>query len=107
MLAFKHPQRFVAMGRLRFDGVIYGDGTVGLPLLPARVYHGRFGSALFQTIYQSRDFRFHARATSLEWHAASALCLLLSTLVPELAAVSIAMWTLTAGSIAATAREAS
>jgi hypothetical protein len=107
MLAFKHPQRFVAAGRLRFDGVIYGDGKAGLPLLPARVYHGRFGSALFQTIYQSRDFRLHAHATSLEWHAMSALLLILATLVPALTLASAAMWTVTLGSIAATAREAS
>jgi GT2 family glycosyltransferase len=107
MLAFKHPQRFVAAGRLRFDGVIYGGGKAGLPLLPARVYHGRFGSALFQTIYQPRDFRLHAYATSLEWHAMSALLLILSTLIPAFAFASATMWTLTIGSVAATAREAS
>jgi O-antigen biosynthesis protein len=105
MLAFKHPQRFAAMGSLRFDGVIYGDGKAGLPLVPARVYHGRFGSALFQTIYQSRDFRFHARATSLEWHCVSAFILALSTMLPPLAIVSIAMWLATLGSVAANVRE--
>ena len=72
MLAVKHPQRFVATGGLRFDGVIYGDGKAGLSLVPARVYHGRFGSALFQTIYQPTEFRFFARSTSLEWHLISA-----------------------------------
>jgi len=107
MLAFKHPQRFLATGRLRFDGVIYGDGKAGLPLLPGRVYHGRFGSAMFQTIYQASDLRFHARATSLEWHCASGLCLVLSTIVPQLALVSIVMWMLTLGSVAATVRETS
>ena len=107
MLAIKHPQRFVAMGHLRFDGVIYGDGKAGLPLLPARVYHGRFGSALFQTIYQSRDVRFYARATSLEWHCLSALFLLLSTMVPAFALVSAAMWSVSLGSVAATTRDTS
>jgi O-antigen biosynthesis protein len=106
MLAFKHPQRFAA-GLPRFDGVIYGDGKIALPLVPGRIYHGRFGSALFQTIYQPRDFRLHARATSLEWHSVSALLLLLSLMVPALALVSLAMWTLTIGSVAATIREMS
>jgi hypothetical protein len=107
MLAFKHPQRFLATGLLRFDGVIYGDGLAGLPLLPPKVYHGRFGSALFQTIYQSREFRFDARATSLEWHSLSGMFLVLSTMVPLLALISAVMWLLSLRSIAATAGRAS
>jgi glycosyltransferase involved in cell wall biosynthesis len=95
MLAFKHPQRFLASGLLRFDGVIYGDGKAGLQLLPPKVYHGRFGSAPFQTIYQTRDFRFDARATSLEWHCLAAICLLLAMLWPPLALAGVAMWLLT------------
>src|SRR5688572_1364137 len=104
MLAFKHPQRFLATGFLRFDGVIYGDGKAGLPLLPAKVYHGRFGSAPFQTIYQPREFRFDARTTSLEWHCLSALFLMLSTMMPSLALVSAVMWLATARSIFATVK---
>jgi hypothetical protein len=103
MLAFKHPQRFLASGPLRFDGVIYGDGKAGLPLAPPRIYHGRFGSALFQTIYQTRDFRFDARATSLEWHVLATVCLLLATLWPPLAMVSGAMWLVTLRVVSAAA----
>jgi glycosyltransferase involved in cell wall biosynthesis len=104
MLAIKHPQRFAASGQLRFDGVIYGDGKAGLPLVPARVYHGRFGSALFQTIYQPTELRSFARATSLEWHLLSALFLLFSTLVPALALISAAMWITTIVSVCTTVR---
>jgi hypothetical protein len=107
MLAFKHPQRFMATGLLRFDGVIYGDGQAGLPLLPPKVYHGRFGSALFQTIYQPREFRYDARATSLEWHFLSAVLLVFSSMVPSLLLASAAMWLLTLRSLAATVRQAS
>jgi O-antigen biosynthesis protein len=104
MLALKHPQRFIATGQLRFDGVIYGDGKAGLPFVPAKVYHGRFGAALFQTIYQPTEFRFYARSTSLEWHCLSALFLLFSTIAPACALVSLAMWTVTILSVATTVR---
>ncbi|HEX6963947.1 MAG TPA: glycosyltransferase family A protein [Lacipirellula sp.] len=102
MLAFKHPHRFIGAGLLKFDGVIYGDGTAGLPLLPPKVYHGRFGAALFQTIYQPREFRFDARATSLEWHCLSATFLVLSTMNPWLLVASGGMWLVSMWSVAAT-----
>ena len=57
MVHFKHPQRFAALGRSRWKGIIYGDGAVGLPLLPDVVYHGRFGTGLFQTIYRHNSVR--------------------------------------------------
>jgi hypothetical protein len=104
MLAIKHPQRFAGTGQLRFDGVIYGDGKAGLPLVPARVYHGRFGSALFQTIYQPTEFRFFARSASLEWHVISAMFLLFAALAPAFALISAVMWTITAVSVVATVR---
>ena len=57
MVHFKHPRRFDSLGRSRWKGVIYGDGAVGLPMLPPLIYQGRLGSAPFQTIY--RQNRYH------------------------------------------------
>jgi GT2 family glycosyltransferase len=105
MLAFKHPQRFLANGQPRFDGAIYGDGRAGLPLLPPKVYHGRFGSAPFQRIYQNSNFRFDARALSPEWHFLAGMFLLLSTMAAPLTLVSVAMWLSTAGALRASVRD--
>ena len=56
-----------------------GDGAVGLPTLPPVIYHGRFGTAPFQTIYHQNLYSHWAWVTALEWHLlASFLVLALS-----------------------------
>jgi GT2 family glycosyltransferase len=93
MVQFKHPHRFGVLGRSSWQGIIYGDGAIGLPLTPARIYHGRFGSGLFQTIYRHNQINAWACTLSLEWHLAAIFCLLLATMFWPLALVSVAMWT--------------
>ncbi len=89
---FKHPQRCGAFGRSNWNGIIYGDGAIGLPLMPERVYHGRFGGGLFQTIYRHNHYGLWSVMTSLEWHLVALFLLLLSTLYWPLALLSVAMW---------------
>ena len=86
MVHFKHPQRCSSFGRSCWHGIIYGDGAVGLPLMPETIYHGRFGGGLFQTIYRHNDYGAWAVMTSLEWHLLAVFLLLLSTLYWPLAA---------------------
>jgi glycosyltransferase involved in cell wall biosynthesis len=93
MVHFKHPQRCSSFGRSCWRGIIYGDGAVGLPLMPETIYHGRFGGGLFQTIYRHNDYGVWAVMTSLEWHLLAALLLVLATLYWPLSVASIAMWT--------------
>ncbi len=92
---FKHPQRCGAFGRTRWQGVIYGDGAVGLALMPETIYHGRFGSGAFQTIYRHNRYSPWAYSTSLEWHLAALFFLALATLWWPLALVTAAMWMVT------------
>lgn len=92
MVHFKHPQRCGAFGRSSWKGIIYGDGAVGLPLLPDRIYHGQFGGALFQTIYRHNDYGVWSCVMSLEWHLAAFFILCLAILLPPLALVSVVMW---------------
>jgi len=101
MLQFKHPNRFNAVGCSRWRGVIYGEGAVGLPLLAPVVYHGRFGSGLFQMVYRRTDYSLWAYVTLLEWYAATLFVGVLAVAVPPLAAVAGAM---IAVSLAAAAR---
>jgi len=87
MLQFKHPQRFNSFGCSRWNGIIYGEGAAGLPVVAPLVHHGRFGSALFQMVYRTNRYTPLVYATLLEWHALSAALLLLSLFSPGLAAV--------------------
>jgi glycosyltransferase involved in cell wall biosynthesis len=95
MLQFKHPDRFNALGCSRWNGIIYGEGAIGLPVSDPRVYHGRFGTGLFQIIYRHNRYSPWAYFTLLEWHAIAACLLALSAAWLPLAAVSAAMETLT------------
>jgi glycosyltransferase involved in cell wall biosynthesis len=97
MVRFKHPQRFGACGRSHWHGIIYGDGAVGLPLLPDRIYHGEFGGSLFQTIYRHNLYGRGWVVMCLEWHFVALFLLMLATLFWPLAAISAAMWSATLG----------
>lgn len=95
MVHFKHPQRCGSLGRSRWSGIIYGDGAIGLPLLPDMIYHGRFGTGLFQTIYRHNSYGLWAIAMSLEWHVSACFLLLLAFLFAPLVSVSLCMWSVT------------
>ncbi len=96
LVHFKHPQRCGAFGRSNWNGIIYGEGAVGLPLLADQIYHGRFGSGLFQTIYRHNHYGLWAVIFSLEWHLVAVFLLLLSTLYWPLAGLPLVMWAATA-----------
>jgi glycosyltransferase involved in cell wall biosynthesis len=95
MVHLKHPHRFSALGRSRWTGTIYGEGAVGLPLLAPVIYHGRFGTAPFQTIYRRNEYSVWAWVTSLEWHAAALFLALLAVLLPPVGLLGLSMWAIT------------
>lgn len=92
LVHFKHPQRCGTYGRSNWSGIIYGEGAVGLPLMPDRIYHGQFGFGLFQTIYRHNNYGAWSVMMSLEWHLLALFFVLLSTLYWPLSALSAAMW---------------
>lgn len=92
MVHFKHPRRCGTFGRSSWRGIIYGDGAVGLPLLPPTIYHGRFGLAPYQTIYRHNEFGIWSCLMSLEWHLAASFALTLGALSWPWVLVSAAMW---------------
>jgi GT2 family glycosyltransferase len=103
VLRFKHPRRFNGLGCSRWRGVIYGEGAVGLPVCAPAVYHGRFGSGLFQSIYHRQDYSLWGYLVLLEWHALAAVLLVMSLVVPQMAMVALGMW---CASLVAAARSA-
>ena len=94
MVRFKHPQRFHPGGKSSWKGIIYGDDATGLPV-PDVIYHGRFGSGLFQTIYQQNNCGLCGYVLSLEWNLLALFLLSLALLVWPLALVSLGMWSAT------------
>jgi O-antigen biosynthesis protein len=103
MLSLKHPARFNSAGRARWNGVIYGDGANGLALAPRRIWHGRFGTGLFQVIYRHNQHGLLGWCMALEWHIAAALLLAAAVLWKPLTAIVAAMMAL---SLYAAARSA-
>jgi hypothetical protein len=95
MLQFKHPERFNDLGCSLWRGVIYGEGAVGLPTAEPRIFHGRYGSGLFQTIYHRTEYSAWAYFTLLEWHAVAAMALLASLAYEPLGVLALAMWSAT------------
>jgi GT2 family glycosyltransferase len=106
MLYFKHPQRFNAMGQARWNGVIYGEGAAGLPLAPRPIWHGRFGTALFQVVYPHNRYSAWAWPAILEWHLASAMLLLVGLLYRPLAVVGVGMVAVSVMAVIRSARSA-
>jgi O-antigen biosynthesis protein len=95
MLLRKHHRRFNHLGCSQWRGIIYGEGAIGLATTGPLVFHGRYGSGLFQTIYHRQDVSLWAYFTLLEWHALALVLLALSPLVPAAAALTGMMWALT------------
>ena len=52
LLADKWPQQYNGAGHLNWSGRLYGKGIVDFFLSRPRVYHGTWGSSLFQSVYE-------------------------------------------------------
>jgi len=79
LLRHKHPEYFNNLGGMRWRGRIYSPA--GLSDLFGRfvIYHGPFGSALFQTLYAPQPAGLVALVTSPEWHILITLGLFILT----------------------------
>jgi len=67
LLLPKHKDRFNMLGNSRWAGRIYGD--ISGAVLAARpiVYHGAFGTGLFQTLYEPKGSLAAYLPLSMEW----------------------------------------
>ena len=52
MLEKKWPEKYQAAGNVNWQGRLYGKGLIPVLGLKSRIYHGRWGMALFQSLYQ-------------------------------------------------------
>ena len=69
MLQKKWPEKYNSFGHIAWGGRIYGPGlTSPLMIKPSRVYHGVWGSNLFQTLYTRPPGMMHYLPMMPEWY---------------------------------------
>jgi GT2 family glycosyltransferase len=68
LLARKHPEYFNTVGNGVWRGRIYSSSRHGVVLQRSIIYHGTFGSAFFQTLYNRGPSFPLMLCTSLEFH---------------------------------------
>jgi glycosyltransferase involved in cell wall biosynthesis len=93
LLKYKHPDRFNVLGSSHWRGRMYGgDADPGVRLGGDTVYHGVFGTGLFQSIYRRRASVVAAMLMSIEWHLLAAFVAVLGLAVPPLLGVAALMF---------------
>jgi O-antigen biosynthesis protein len=77
LLAEKWPSKYNSVGHLTWHGRLYGKGLVEAVFLQPRIYHGTWGSALFQSVYEPAPGLLSSLPLMPEWYF---LLLVLGTL---------------------------
>jgi GT2 family glycosyltransferase len=81
MLARKWPEKYNAVGNLRWEGRLYGRGLPRrIGWRRERIYHGTWGAALFQSVYQPAPGMLETLPLTPEWHLFGGVLLALAAL---------------------------
>ncbi len=81
LLEEKWPEKYNAMGHLSWAGRLYGRGlTEALGFRSARIYHGQWGTALFQSLYQPPAGLVASLPQMPEWYLIIGILLFLALL---------------------------
>ena len=98
MLVRRHPEYFNAFGASMWHGRIYGASNRAPTFRRPMIYHGIFGAAWFQTLYQATPVTMLMHATTLEYHVLVTLPLVfLSAAWPLVAPLAITSLTVSIG----------
>ncbi|HEY1629247.1 MAG TPA: glycosyltransferase, partial [Tepidisphaeraceae bacterium] len=92
LLKFKHPDHFNTLGASSWRGRIYGGDRIGVRIGRDVIYHGVFGSGLFQTIYRKQASLIAAMLMSVEWHLLSAFVVILGLTFTPLLWIAVMMF---------------
>jgi hypothetical protein len=68
LLTEKWPAKYNSAGHLTWHGRLYGRGNIEALLLRPRIYHGTWGSALFQSVYEPAPGLLSALPLMPEWY---------------------------------------
>jgi len=91
LLKYKHPDHFNTLGASFWRGKIYGGEDIGVKIGSDVIYHGVFGTGLFQTIYRKPVSMMAAMMMSIEWHLLWAFIVFLGLAIPQLFVVALIM----------------
>jgi glycosyltransferase involved in cell wall biosynthesis len=91
LLKYKHPDHFNTLGASHWRGRIYGGDAIGVRFGGDVVYHGVWGSGLFQTIYRRPASLVAAMLMSIEWHLLALFIGLLGVAFAPLLWIAMAM----------------
>jgi GT2 family glycosyltransferase len=91
LLEHKWPDKYNAAGHSTWQGRLYGSGLVRSLVRRQRVYHGTWGGALFQSLYETRPGTLSAVLVSPEWNLVIALLAGVSALGAFWAALLLAL----------------
>jgi GT2 family glycosyltransferase len=92
MLKFKHPDHFNVLGASHWRGRIYGAEGIGLKIGGDVIYHGLFGTGLFQTIYRRPASVIVMMMMSIEWHLLAMFLTVVGLAFPPLLWVALVMF---------------
>ena len=67
LLEQKWPEKYNSAGHVTWAGRLYGTGVLPVIGRRSRVYHGTWGSALFQSLYDPAPGRLHWLSQMPEW----------------------------------------
>jgi len=68
LLERKWPEKYQATGNVNWKGRLYGKGIIPLLGVKGRIYHGRWGTALFQSLYQPALDLWRCLPLMPEWY---------------------------------------
>jgi GT2 family glycosyltransferase len=92
MLERKWPQKYNAVGHLQWNGRLYGKGFWQFFRLERRrIYHGSWGSALFQSVYSVAPGMLSSILTMPEWYLLIAIFALASVASAAYSPLSFSM----------------
>ncbi len=81
LLEGKWPERYNAAGHVSWQGRLYGKGLTQMLASPRRrIYHGTWGSALFQSVYGPAPSTYWSLSLMPEWYLVIATLAALSVL---------------------------
>ncbi len=80
LLEAKWPEKYNAVGHLTWVGRVYGQGFLPLLGRAGRIYHGMWGSAPFQSLYQPASNVLGSLPLMPEWYLISGILAMLSAL---------------------------
>ncbi|MDB5292318.1 MAG: glycosyl transferase family 2, partial [Phycisphaerales bacterium] len=103
LLKYKHPEHFNTLGASHWRGKIYGADDVGIRMGHDVIYHGLFGTGLFQSIYRRPASLLIMMMMSIEWHLLAGFVTVLGLAFTPLLWVAFVMfltpvfWSMVAG----------